>query len=116
MAAIAARVSADWQTEMVWVGLDAGGAVEVWTLSGGDWSAAPLAQAATPYSAAVTRTLVVSLSGTSLKVSIDGAQVLVTTVPAATSTSTKVGIYGNLIDGVATSWPMFESLGVVAGP
>jgi hypothetical protein len=112
MAGVFARSSADFQTDLIWVGLDATGRIEVWTLSNGSWSGAAVASKNTSLNSSVQRTLVAQVAGTQLKVYVDDTTTPQLTVTVPSSSSTMAGIYSANTDAAAGNWPMFESFSV----
>ena len=120
-AGVAARLSADFVSDMVWVGVGPSGQIDVWTLSGGTWSSAPVASASTGLDASAQRRLVVTTVGTTLRVyfsdSAQGSDTLqITYALSSSGGGTTAGIYGDLSDPSAGNWPMFESFSVTNGP
>jgi hypothetical protein len=115
-AGLIGRVTADWNTYMLWVGVDPAGAVEVWTLVGGVWSSGPIASASTGLDATVDRVLQARASGTTLTIWVDGRQVLgPVTIPAPPPGATWAGLYADT-NGPPSSWPRFDDFAVAPGP
>jgi thermitase len=115
-AGLAARVTPDWNTYMLWVGLGPDGTVEVWTLINGAWSGGAIASTGTAFNSTIERTLQVRTSGTLLSVWVDNDQVLgPIAVPAPPVDATKAGLYASTA-GASTTWPSYNSFDVVQGP
>jgi hypothetical protein len=111
-AGLIVRVTPDWNTQLLWVGLDPAGGVELWTLTNGVWSSGPVASATTGRAATSSHVLQVRASGTSLTVWLDGAPVLgPVTVPAAPPNATRAGLYADTGDP-QPNWPTFDDFGV----
>jgi hypothetical protein len=87
------RVTPDWNSYLLWVGTDASGNVEVWTLINGDWGAGAIATGTATLPASGPFTLEARTSGTALTVRVNGAVVANAAVPAAPANATEAGIY-----------------------
>jgi hypothetical protein len=115
-AGLLARVTPDWNTNLLWVGIDAGGRVEVWTLVNGVWSDGPIASASTGFDATSSRVLQARTSGTTLGVWVDSTQVLSgVAIPAVPLDATRAGLYADTTD-VPANWPTFDNFSVTLGP
>jgi hypothetical protein len=115
-AGVITGVTSDWNTNMLWIGLDPSGLVEVWTLVNGIWSNSAIASANTGFNATSSRVLQTRTSGTTLTVWIDNTQVLgPVTIPAAPIDGTRAGLYADTSD-LPASWPQFDNFSVVLGP
>jgi hypothetical protein len=116
-AGILLGVTPDWNTNLLYVGLDPAGMLEVWTLTGGGtWSNGAVYSVATTYTGTTEHVLDAGTSGAALTVLIDGVQVLGgVTVPAAPADGTMVGLF---VDGTesAANWPTYEDFTVTPGP
>jgi thermitase len=113
---LAVRVTPDWNTYMLWVGLGPDGTVEVWSLIDGGWSNGAIASTATAFNSTVERTLQARTSGTSLTVWVDNELVLgPVAVPAPPIEATKAGLYASTA-GTSATWPTYNSFDVVQGP
>ncbi|HEY3110774.1 MAG TPA: hypothetical protein VGL23_18595 [Chloroflexota bacterium] len=115
-AGILVGLTPDWTTSMLYVGLDAAGVAEVWSVVNGTWSSAPLASAPTGKDATSARTLEARTSGASLELFVDGARVLgPIQVPATPANGTMAGLYADTSGPIAT-WPQFSAFAVAPGP
>jgi hypothetical protein len=115
-AGVITGVTPDWNTNMLWVGLDPSGLVEVYTLVNGDWSSTAIASANTGFNSTSNRVLQTRTSGTTLTVWIDNTLVLgPVVIPAAPNEGTRAGLYADTSD-VPANWPQFDNFTVVPGP
>jgi hypothetical protein len=113
-AALISTVTSDWNSHMLYAGLFADGRVELWTLFG-DWSAAPVAAAATAFDGSAARTLELRVVGTTATVSVDGDQVLsYGALPAAPAGATYAGMAAYAA-GPQAEWPVFDDFRVAGG-
>ena len=103
---IISRASADWNTNMVWIGMDAGGNVEVWTLVNSTWTLVSSGTNTPAITYTVQRRLTAILSGTALTVQING-----TLVPLSSSftIANVTGADGIYIDTTGTTPPKIDS-------
>jgi hypothetical protein len=107
-AGVGLRASADWR-QMLYVGLDARGLIEVWTLVDGVWSDGPIVAIATAFNGRATRTLEVSVLEAALDVRVDSALVLWQEwVPDAPPDGSWVTIFASTADEDARRWPRLD--------
>jgi thermitase len=104
------RVAPGWNVHMVWVGADAAGNVEVWTLIDGDWGASAIATSSSAVGYPLTLEAVTS--GTTLTVRANGAVVpglAAVAVPAPPANATQAGIY---IDSTGATPPRIADFSI----
>jgi hypothetical protein len=115
-AGLLADVTADWSTNLEYVGIDPSGRVEVWTLVNGTWSSGPIAAVNTSYTGGSAHFLEYGVSGGALTVWVDGTQVLgPVTIPPPPSDATMAGLYVDATEPSA-NWATFDSFAVGPGP
>ena len=106
-AGVVANVTPDWSSNILYVGLDPAGAVEVWTLVGGNWSNGAIARQTTDRSGGTARTLEARTDGGSLTVLVDGTAVLgPIAVPTPPADATFAGIFVDTTEAQA-AWPRY---------
>lgn len=107
------RLTPDWNTNMLWVGVDSSGAVEVWTLIGGVWSNGPVQTGSATLPASGPFTLTAAVIGSSLSLGVDGSSVALSpgfSVPNPGGSATGVGVY---VDSTgAEPWARITSFSV----
>ncbi|HEV8636563.1 MAG TPA: hypothetical protein VG370_20275, partial [Chloroflexota bacterium] len=102
------RVASDWNGNLVWVGLDASGLVEVWTLTNGSWNG-PLATGSATLSFPMT--LSATAAGTALTVNVNGAAVALSPGFTIPNPPGAVGA-GMYIDTTGATWAQIDSFEV----
>jgi hypothetical protein len=112
---ILANVTADWNTNMLYVGLDPLGTIEVWTLVGGNWSGGAIASQATDKTGASAHTLEARTLGGSLTVLIDGTTLLgPIAVPSSPPQATFSGLFIDTTEPEAR-WPQYSGFQAIPG-
>ncbi|HZQ99921.1 MAG TPA: hypothetical protein VFC93_14020 [Chloroflexota bacterium] len=115
-AGLLANVTADWSTNLDYVGIDPSGRVEVWTLVNGTWSSGPIAAANTSYTGGSAHFLEYGVSSGTVTVWVDGTQVLgPVTIPAPPLGATMAGLYVDATEPSA-NWATFDNFAVGPGP
>lgn len=107
-AGILADVTTDWSTNLLYVGLDPGGLVEVWTLVNGTWSNGAIARQQTSNTGASAHVLEAQAGSGSLTVLIDGAAVLgPIAVPTPPADATNAGLFVDTTEP-SGAWPRYN--------
>lgn len=107
-AGILANVTPDWNTNLLYVGLDPTGKIEVWTLTGATWSASPIYSQVTDKTGATAHTIEARTIGGNLTVLIDGVgQLGPVAVPAAPADATFAGLFVDTTEPQA-NWPHYD--------
>ena len=99
-----AQTTADWNTNLLWVGTDTNGLIEVWTLTSGTWNG-PIASGASGANYALARVLEANVNGTTLTVRMNGAIVSGLSAMAVPSAPVSASYAGMYIDTTGASWP-----------
>ncbi len=109
---VIARVTSDWYTNLVWVGMDATGYIEVWELVGGTWTG-PLASGTSSVPYSTNRTLEANLNFSTLSVKVNGGTVsgLSAVTITENDNGTYAGLYAETI-GAQSTWPKLDSFSV----
>jgi hypothetical protein len=102
------RTTNDWNGNLVWVGLNAAGLVEIWTLANGTWNG-PIATGNATLSFPMT--LSATAVGTSLTVEVNGAAVALGPAFTIPNPPGAVGA-GMYVDTTGTSWARIDSFEV----
>lgn len=114
-AGILLNVTADWNTNLLYVDLDPAGEIEVWTLTGGNWSNGPIARQATAKTGDIAHTLEAYANNGSLIVLVDGTQLLgPLVVPTAPADATYVGMFVDTTETEA-GWPRYADFQAIPG-
>jgi hypothetical protein len=93
-AAVLANVTPDWNSHLVYVGLDPAGRIEVWTLTAGSWSNGAVYSQATDKTGTTARTLEARTNAGNLTVLVDGvAQLGPVAIPASPAGATFAGLF-----------------------
>jgi hypothetical protein len=106
-AGILANVTPDWNSNLLYIGLDPTGKVEVWTLTSGTWSSGAVYAAQTDKTGITSHVLEAKTSGSSLTVLVDEVAVLgPVVVPNPPADATSAGLFTDTTEPVAR-WPHF---------
>ena len=106
-AGILANVTPDWNTNLLYVGLDPTGKVEVWTLTSGTWSSGAIHSVQTDKTGTSSRILQAKTGGGSLTVLVDEVVVLgPVAVPNPPADATSAGLFTDTTEPPAR-WPHF---------
>jgi thermitase len=110
---IIARVTPDWNTNLLYVGIDSAGGVEVWELIGGNWSLLASGNSSVVYTTA--RTLEANVVFGTLTVEVNGATVpgLAAVAVSEDPDGTYAGMYVDTSSAIA-NWPYLDNF--LVGP
>jgi hypothetical protein len=112
---VIANVTADWNTNMLYVGLDPAGTIEVWTLTGGNWSTGAIASQATDKNGTTGRTLEARTTAGSLTVLVDGTVLLgPMAVPGSPADATYAGLFVDTTEP-EDRWPQYSGFQAITG-